>query len=457
MNNQENQESNKLLKLLGVGFGIAVTIGGTIGTGILRKPGPIAESLGNPTLIMLVWILVSIYAFLGVLCTIELGVSVPKAGAWYVYARRAFGDYVGFIVGLTSWLGTVAALGFGAYTMCEFVADLIPSVKNYVPYMAVVVLILLMLFHWTGVKSAGKSQEVMSFLKALGLFILVIACFVAGGGSEANAQTSEFVPKDLTAGFLAALLSVFYAYDGWHTAAYFSEESTDPVKNLPKSMISGVLLIIVIYLLVNLAILYVLPMNELVQSKLAASTAIEKLFGKSSSNFITVFLTLSIFGIVNAQIMFAPRVIYSMSRDGLFFKSMQTVNKGGTPSFAMLLTGFCSIILILIGKDTCEKLSDVAVIFFVLSYAAGFASVLMLRKREPELPRPYKVIGYPFVPILLLICSFIFLGLAIYKDINDYFIKVANHDESAYMISLYALIFLGISYPLYWMVKQLNG
>ncbi len=456
MDNNEKTESNKLLKLLGVGFGIAVTIGGTIGTGILRKPGPIAESLGNPTYIMLVWILVSIYAFLGVLCTIELGVSIPKAGAWYVYARRAFGDYVGFIVGLTSWLGTVAALGFGAFTMCEFVATMIPSVKDFVPYMAITVLILLMLFHWTGVKSAGKSQEIMSFLKALGLFILVIACFWAGGGTSEISTTETIVPKDLTAGFLAALLSVFYAYDGWHTAAYFSEESTDPVKNLPKSMIGGVLLIIAIYLLVNLAILYVLPMNELANSKLAASTAIEKLFGKSSSDWITVFLTLSIFGIVNAQIMFAPRVIYSMSRDGLFFKNMQTVNKGGTPSYAMFLTGFSSIILILIGKDTCEKLSDVAVIFFVLSYAAGFASVLMLRKKEPDLPRPYKVIGYPFTPIILLICSLIFLILAIYKDVQDYFQKVANNDSSAYMISLYALIFLVLSYPIYWAMKRMN-
>jgi APA family basic amino acid/polyamine antiporter len=127
--NIQKEDSNKLLKLLGVGFGIAVTVGGTIGTGILRKPGPIAANLGDHSIIMLVWALVSLYAFLGVLCTIELGVSVPRAGAWYVYARRAFGDYVGFVTGITSWLGTVAALGFGAYTMSEYIALIWPNTE----------------------------------------------------------------------------------------------------------------------------------------------------------------------------------------------------------------------------------------------------------------------------------------------------------------------------------------
>lgn len=439
-------EKNKgeLLKLLGVGFGIAVTVGGTIGTGILRKPGPIAANLGDPTLIMLVWVLVSIYAFLGVLCAIELGVSVPKAGAWYVYARRAFGDYVGFVTGITSWLGTVAALGFGAYTMSEFVALMMPEVEPIIRYMAIGILILLMGFHWLGTKSAGRSQEIISFLKAIGLFAFVIACFVYGGNvkSEALVVTTQKVagPALLTS-LIVSLQSVFYTFDGWHTAAYFSEETTDPAKNLPKSMISGVLVVIAIYLLVNLAILYIMPMDELANSKLAASDAIKLIFGEKSAKVVTLFLTLSIFGMLNAQIMFSPRVIYSMSRDGLFFKAAQKVNSGGTPAIAMPLTSICSILLILSGKETCEKLSDIAVFFFVLCYIAGFASLIMLRKKEPELPRPYKVMGYPFIPYLLIIISLLFLIGAVYQDIQS---------------SGYALIFLVVSYPLFRLTKKLN-
>ncbi|RFS15492.1 APC family permease [Emticicia sp. C21] len=439
-------EKNKgeLLKLLGVGFGIAVTIGGTIGTGILRKPGPIAANLGDPTLIMLVWILVAIYAFLGVLCAIELGVSIPKAGAWYVYARRAFGNYVGFITGITSWMGTVAALGFGAYTMSEFIALMLPDTESVVRYMAIGILILLMSFHWLGTKSAGRSQEILSFLKAIGLFAFVIICFVYGGEvktAELVATTERVSKPALLTGLIVSLQSVFYTFDGWHTAAYFSEESTDPAKNLPKSMISGVLVIIAIYLLVNLAILYIMPMDMLATSKLAASDAIKLIFGEKSAMVVTFFLTLSIFGILNAQIMFSPRVIYSMSRDGLFFKAAQKVNSGGTPAIAMPLTGICSILLILSGKDTCEKLSDIAVFFFVLCYIAGFASLIMLRRKEPELPRPYKVFGYPFIPWLLIVISLLFLIGAVYQDIKS---------------SGYALIFLIISYPLYLLTKKLN-
>jgi APA family basic amino acid/polyamine antiporter len=439
-----DKNKGELLKLLGVGFGIAVTIGGTIGTGILRKPGPIAANLGDPTLIMLVWVLVATYAFLGVLCAIELGVSVPKAGAWYIYARRAFGDYVGFITGITSWMGTVAALGFGAYTMSEFIALMLPDTEPLIRYMAIGILILLMSFHWLGTKSAGRSQEILSFLKAIGLFAFVIICFVYGGdvkGAEL-AITSERVSKPaLLTGLIVSLQSVFYTFDGWHTAAYFSEESTDPAKNLPKSMISGVLVIVAIYLLVNLAILYIMPMDMLVTSKLAASDAIKLIFGEKSAKIVTFFLTLSIFGILNAQIMFSPRVIYSMSRDGLFFKAAQRVNSGGTPAIAMPLTGICSILLILSGKETCEKLSDIAVFFFVLCYIAGFASLIMLRKKEPELPRPYKVFGYPFIPWLLIVISLLFLTGAVYQDIKS---------------SGYALIFLIISYPLYLLTKKLN-
>jgi basic amino acid/polyamine antiporter, APA family len=440
----QKEESNKLLKLLGVGFGIAVTVGGTIGTGILRKPGPIAANLGDPSLIMLVWFLVSLYAFLGVLCTIELGVSVPRAGAWYVYARRAFGDYVGFVTGITSWLGTVAALGFGAYTMSEYIALVWPNTEPIIRWMAISILILLMGFHWLGTKSAGKSQEIMSFLKAIGLFAFVFMCFVYGGDVKTQdlvATTERVAQPALFTGLIIALQQVFYTFDGWHTAAYFTEENTDPAKNLPKSMISGVLVVIAIYLLVNLAILYIMPIETLAGSKLAAADAIRLIFGEKSGKIVTFFLMVSILGMLNAQIMFAPRVIYSMSKDGLFFKLAQKVNSGGTPAIAMPLTGICSILLIISGKDTCERLSDIAVFFFVMTYAAGFASVIMLRQKEPNLPRPYKVIGYPFIPIILIIVSLLFLIGAVFQDINS---------------SMYALIFLVLSYPLFLITKKVN-
>lgn len=442
---QQPPTRNELFKILGVGFGVAVTVGGTIGTGILRKPGPIAAQLGDPGLIMALWVAVSLYAFLGTLCTIELGTSVPRAGAWYVYAQRAFGNYAGFVVGINSWLGTCSALGFGVYTMSEYLALLIPSLAGYESYVAAAILLALTVIHWIGLALASSFQNIMSLLKGIGLFAFVAVCYLYGNEvtvEEAQVTTSKIIETgSWIAPVIFSLQAIFYTYDGWHTAAYFSEEDRDPSKNLPKSMIGGVLVIIAIYLLCNLAILHVLPMDRLAQSKLAAADAITLIFGEGSGKIVTLFLMVSILGIVNAQLLFNPRVLYSMSRDGLFLKSGVTVNQGGTPAVAMLITSAVAITLILIGKDATEKLSDIATFFFVLGYTSGFASLLALRKKEPDLRRPWKVPAYPFLPILMLILSIAFLAGAIVQDLPS---------------SQYALLFLVISYPVYLLVRKLN-
>jgi APA family basic amino acid/polyamine antiporter len=440
MSNAQNQ----LLKLLGVGFGIAVTIGGTIGTGILRKPGPIAALVGEPWMILLLWLAVGIYALLGVLCAIELAVSLPMAGAWYVYAKRAFGNYFGFFTGITSWLGTVSALGFGAYTMSEYLALLMPALESYLLQLAVIILTILTGLHLMGTAVGGKSQEVLAFIKALGLLLFVVVCFIFGQTpttAEIHNTVQETTPTLTFISVIGALQAIFYTYDGWHTATYFSEENTDPAKTLPKSMISGVLLILLIYLLVNGAILYVLPMENLAHSKLAASDTISFIFGSGYSKTITLFLMISILGIVNAQIMFAPRVIYSMGRDSLFFKSAMHVNSKGTPSAAMIMTAGLSVLLMLSGKETCGKLSDIATFFFVMSYAAGFVALIRLRSSEPDLPRPFKAPFFPVLPALLIVLSLLFLAGAVYTDIHS---------------SKYALGFMLISYPLFALIKRIN-
>ena len=438
-------KDNQLLKILGVGFGIAVTIGGTIGTGILRKPGPIAQALGEPWLIMGVWILVSIYALLGVLCTIELGVTFPKAGAWYVYARRAFGGYAGFVVGFNSWLGTSAATAFGAFTMSEYIALLLPSMAGYESYMATTILTGLGLLHWVGLRTASRAQEIMSVAKAVGLFAFVVICFVYGNDvstTQVVETTTNAVAKgSLIGSLIFALQAIFYTFDGWHTAAYFAEEDADPARNLPKSMIGGLLLIVLIYLLVNAAILYILPMPALQQSKLAAADAITLIFGEQSGKIVTFFLMISILGIVNAQVMFNPRVLYSMSRDGLFIRQGTRVNAGGTPSITMPLSVAMAIVFILSGKEASGKLSDIATFFFVIGYTSGFASLLYLRKSEPDVPRPWKVPGFPIVPWVVLIASVAFLVGAGFQDPGS---------------SVYAVVFLVLSYPLYLGVKRLN-
>ncbi len=429
---------NQLKKLLGVGFGVAVTIGGTIGTGILRKPGPIAQDVGNPSLIIAVWLVVGLYALIGSLSVMELGTMLPKAGAWYVYARRAFGNYAGFIIGISSWLGSVSAMAFGAAVMSEYIGLLSPSLVDHQKLIAVSILVAFVAFHSVGVRLASRAQEVMSVLKAVGLLAFVIVCFAVTPDTNTPISTDTVRPLaegGIWLGILAALQSVFYTYDGWHTAAYFTEEDVDPSRNLPRSMISGVLLIIGIYILVNLALLYVLPISTLAGSKLPAADAVQLLFGPGSAQVVTFLLMISIMGIINAQIMFNPRVIFAMGRDGLFFRFVTKVNDGGTPINATILTALASILLIL--TNTYSKLSDIATFFFVLCYAASFAALIRLRQTEPELPRPVRAWGYPFTTWSLLIASLAFLIGVVIGDFSS---------------SLYAIGFIAVSYPIYKLV-----
>jgi APA family basic amino acid/polyamine antiporter len=200
-----NESKNKpLLKVLGLGFGIAVTLGGTIGTGILRKPGPIAENIGDGFLILLVWLLVGLYAIAGSMTAAELGVSIPKAGAWYVYAKRAFGSYFGFVTGITSWLGTVSALAFGAYSFSEFMAIIFPNVEPFIPFLSIGLILLVYLFHLIGTKASGKSQEVLAVIKALGLILFVIVCFIFGG--DINSSNVELQQSARSNSLIAGLI-----------------------------------------------------------------------------------------------------------------------------------------------------------------------------------------------------------------------------------------------------------
>ena len=431
---------HQLKKLLGVGFGVAVTIGGTIGTGILRKPGPIAHDIGDPTLIIGVWLAVGLYALVGALSVMELGTMLPTAGGWYVYARRAFGNYAGFIIGISSWLGSISAMAFGAAVMSEYISLLIPALTDYQKAMASSILLAFVGFHWVGVRVASRAQEIMSVLKAVGLLIVVIVCFTASPNKTALPTPADIRPLaegGVWLGILAALQSVFYTYDGWHTAAYFTEEDVDPSRNLPRSMISGVSLIIGIYILVNLALLYVLPIQTLAGSKLPAADAVQLLFGARGAQIVTFLLMISIMGILNAQIMFNPRVIFAMGRDGLFFRFVTIVNTGGTPAYATLLTACVSIGMIL--TNTYSKLSDIATFFFVFCYASSFAALIWLRRTEPALVRPVRAWGYPVTTWTLLLVSLAFLVGVIIGDFSS---------------SLYAIGFMLVSYPIYLFVKK---
>ena len=435
--------SGKLLKILGVGFGLAVGIGGTIGVGILRNPSGVADQLGSFWLIMLAWTLGGIYCLLGANYLAELATMTPKAGGFYVFAERAFGRYGGFVVGWSDWLNNTLGLSFISVVFGEYAAKLFaPDLAGGRIIFSVSVIIVVAILNLIGLRAGSETQKITSFLKAVALLGFVVACFVFGGQNNPmdTAQTATIAPKSFSASLIAFILAiqlVLGTYDGWYSAIYFSEEDANPTINLPRSMFGGIAAIIGIYLLVNLALLYVLPMSQLVASKFAGGDAMSMIFGGRSGQIVTILALLSLVGIINALMMMAPRIMFALGRDGLFTKKAAAVNQGGTPIFALIATALCVIILSSVG--TFELLLAIGQFFIVVITILLITSLFKLRRIEPDALRPFRTWGYPFAPFVMLVFAvFLFFG---YIVSNPY-------------PSLYAIALLAASYPIFRLIKN---
>lgn len=439
----QNEQKGKLLKILGVTFGIAVTIGGMIGLGILRTPGAVAGQLGGFWLILVVWTLGGLYAILGTIAVAELSTILPTAGGWYVYARRAFGDYGGFVVGWSDWLSACATIAFVAITIGEYLPKLFPSLSGNINAIAFSALFVFGLLNWLGLRVGSRIQEVTSFAKAIAFLILIAACFIYGGQSPANAEQATLTaPVGFTAMFVVimlALQAVIYTCDGRYAAIYFAEENRDPARNMPRAMLFGVVSVMAIYLLVNLAFLYILPLAQFTASDLPAGDAAEVVFGAHGSQVISLLAPVSLSSIININLMYCPRILFSMSRDNLFWSKAATVNKGGTPFWALLLTVIVGIVLAASG--TFEILLSIIAFLFVLNYTSGFLAVFILRRTEPDLPHPFKAWGYPWTTLIILIGSLVFLIGQIISDTQNV---------------IYAIGLIFISYPVFLITKKLK-
>lgn len=436
---------NRLLRILGVGFGIAVVIGGTVGVGILRSPGAVAAHLGSGWLILLVWALGGLYTLLAANNTAELATMMPRAGGPYVYARRAYGDYGGFVVGWSDWMLNTLPLSFMTIVFGEYMSTLFAPFAGNVQLFAVSILLLLTAINWVGLRAGSETQKAASVLKALALLGFVAACLLFGGRSEfAQSPAAAEATEGAFATIVACVLSfqlVLSAFGGWNAVIYFAEEDTNPQRNIPRSLFGGIALIIVIYLLVNAALLYVLPMRVMAASKFAGADAINVIFGARSGQIVTALALLSIVGILNALLMFVPRVLLALGRDGLFWRKASTVNARGTPTVAMACTVAPAILMALIGSF--EMLLAISEFFAVTIVILLIGALFILRQREPESPRPYRAWGYPYAPALMLALAVaLFVAYIVSNPVN----------------SLYAIVFLAASYPVYRAVRlQANG
>jgi basic amino acid/polyamine antiporter, APA family len=425
-----------LLRILGVGFGVAVIVGGAIGSGILRTPGLVAAQLRSPGTIIAVWLAGGIYAFCCTLSVTELGTMLPRAGGWYVYSRRAFGNYAGFLVGCIDWVAQPVAIAYLAVAFADFAVQLQPSLHGYVKVVSVTCVTVLALLNWLGLRAGSRMQKLTSLIKTLGLIAFVVACFVISRHVVPEGlplSSSLAAPKGgLLLAFLVALQAVIVTYDGWYFAIYFTEEDSDPARNLPRSSIAGVLACLAVYVLVNLALLHVLPMNKLAASEVPGADAAMIIFGGQGRLLILILAMVTAISALNATLLLAPRILFGMARDGFLPRWVTSVNSGGTPSAALLLVALTAIALVLSGGY--EKLIALSSFLVVALYLSGFCALFALRVREPDLPRPFKSWGYPWINLGVLLASVAFLIATVVGDLKD---------------ALFTLILFALSYPLY--------
>jgi APA family basic amino acid/polyamine antiporter len=405
-----------LLRVLGLGFGIAVVVGGIIGAGILRTPGSIAAKLHSQSMVYLVWALGGLYALVAVNTYAELATSVPKAGGGYVYVNRTYGRFPGFVAGWNDFVINTLSIAYLSVAGGEFLGALIPGLKHWENLLAFLLILSLGILHSFGMRTSSLAQQVSSLLKVLLLAALIAAALLASPApAQATMHTALIqTPVNLLVSFATAVVAmqmVMETYAGWNAGCYFSEETTNPGRTIPWAMFTGVIVVISLYLLVNMALLHVLTFEELSASQFPTSDAMAKVFGEKARTGVIVLGLIAIAGIVNTGLLFAPRTVYAMARDGLLSDRATYVTAGGTPLVALWMTAAMAAGFSALGSF--ENLLAVAAFLALIGDALCYTALFVLRKNEPKLPRPFRAIGYPYIPfgILMVACCLVVMYL----------------------------------------------
>ena len=421
-------ETGKLSRRLGAFDSIMLMIGIVIGSGIFVTTGFIAEATPSAPMILLVWVFGGLLTLSGALTYAELGAAMPEAGGQYVYLKEAYGPLSGFLFGWITFLvyvtGANAALGIAFAEYCGyffpslatdnivFTSDI--SIGSFVHHyslssgqiVAVSIILLLSSINYIGV-GIGKIVQNISTVAKLGvIFIFITAGFIYSSG---NSIDYSFNPTGLSfgslvTGFGISLIAVSWAFDAWNNITYVAGEIKNPQKNIPFALVTGTLIITAIYILMNIVYLRALPVEEMSGVVRIAEKASSALYGETTTGIISAAVLISVFGALNASILVGPRVYFAMAKDGLFFKRVAEIHpKFKTPGFAIIIQAVWSSLLALTGSF--EQLFTFVMFVAIGFWIAAASAVFTLRRKKPDLPRPYKTWGYPVVPALFIAAS----------------------------------------------------
>lgn len=443
---QPKKPATDLKKSLSLTAAIMAVAGSMIGSGIFRKPSTMADQLMSPELLIIVWIAAGLITFIGALSNAEVSGMIEATGGQYVYFRKMFGEFTSFIYGWSVLsviqTGSQAAIAyvFGEY-LCYFIKfPLLPeSISNFTLFMPLVgniypfaewgpklIAILCILFltgiNYLGILFGGLVQTVVTFIKIATMIFLSFALFIFGSGNVENLSSGFSMSPEVSSNLLVllglSLSGAFWAYDGWNNVTFISGEVKNPKRNIPLGLMFGTLIVIVLYVIINLAYLYVMPIKEIANSPLVAATAAEKIFGMYGGSIISIAVIVSTFGALNGSLMASARVPFAMAHEKMFFKWLGKVHpRYATPHTSLVVQGVFSSVLVLSGSfDTITDYVIFATWFFYMLTAFG---VIVLRKKMPDAPRPYKVIGYPYTIWFFVIFSFVFLINSIISDTEN--------------------------------------
>jgi APA family basic amino acid/polyamine antiporter len=430
-----------LPRVLGLWDIMAIVIGGVIGSGIFLVPKSIAAVLPSPLLMLSVWVFGGLLSFFGALTFAELGAAMPEAGGMYVFLREAYGPLLSFLFGWTLFLvidsGAIATLTVAfASRYLPYFFDMSPLVIKAV---SVAFIVFLAAVNIAGVRAGANLQNLLTIIKTAALVIVSGIIFVFGKGSTANfiSPAPDLSSPGLLGAFGIGLVAVLWAYKGWESSTYCAGEVKKPERNIPLGILVGTLAIVVVYVLVNLAYLYVLPVGEIAKSDRIASDALKLVTGPVGGSLIALVILFSIMGAANQNILCSPRVYFAMARDGLFFKRIADAHpKYLTPYISIVAISVWSIILSLF-FGTFEQLFTYVIFGQWIFLGLTVAAVIILRKKRPDMPRPYKTWGYPFTPIF-------FILAALFISLNS----LINEFRNA-VIGL-IIILLGVPVYFYW-------
>jgi amino acid transporter len=407
----------QLVRRLGLWSSIGVVIGITIGSGIFRTPSVIATRVPDPTLMLAVWVLGGLISLCGALSVAELAASLPHTGGWFVYLRAAWGRLAGFLFG---WSELVLIRASATGAIATVFSEYLQRSFGYTPaatrtnFIAAAAIVFAALVNIRGARLGAAFTSASTAAKFGALALITLLAFLAGGPDASFSNfASSAAPVDAGL-FGLAIISVLYAYDGFADLAFAAGEVKDPQRTLPRAIIGGTLAIVAIYLAANLAYLYVNPIDRLAQSPLIAADTMAAVTGRVGVAFVSVVVTISTFGALIGIMLTAPRVFFAMADEGLFFKAMARVHPlYGTPYVAITLAGMLGIAFVL--TRTFEQLADTFVLSIWPFYGLAVAGLYRLRRR-PDLPRPYKVPGYPVLPAVFIAGVAYLVGNALFTD-----------------------------------------